>query len=138
MPLIEAKHSIGGDKLMNLPDNLYPHTFENWIALGGFLVPFITMAGSAIWRARTYWREQQQREWQRLQELLETLNNTDGKHGLWQQIAAIRELRTLRVDQVSLSLIVSHALELWLKQAVDVRLIQELQVFQRTLPKPVQ
>jgi hypothetical protein len=73
--------------------DLYPHTFEQWIALVGALTPFLVMAGSAVWRAWTYAGEQRQREWERLGDLMAEgdATHTSGLFGLNSEILRMNE-----------------------------------------------
>src|SRR6266540_2314556 len=64
-----AEHSF----MAPTPADLYPHSLQEWIALASVLIPFIGLALGAVWRAWTYHREQKQKEWERLHELLKTL-----------------------------------------------------------------
>jgi hypothetical protein len=109
--------------------NLYPQTLQEGIALLGALTPFIGLAGGALWRAWTYAREQRQKEWERLHELVKTLYNKDTEYGLWGQLVAIHELKTLRIDRAILAAIVSNMLKFWTdpKLKGDPKLISELE-----------
>ena|SRR5450631_3490240 len=116
-----------------MPTNLYPQTFQEYVTLFGVLTPFIALAGGAIWRAWTYQREQKQKEWERLHELVKTLYNKDGEYGAWAQLAAVHELKTLRIDQAVLGSIVINALDYWTQTGADAQLITELKKVQTSL-----
>jgi len=116
-----------------MPD-LYPHTFLEWIALFGALTPFIGLAGGAIWRAWTYHREQRQKEWERLHDLLKTLYNKNNEYGEWAQLAAVCELNTVRINQVTLAVIVANVMTHWTNVGASPQLINELKRLQTSLP----
>ena len=111
---------------MTPADLIYPHTLQEWIALASVLMPFLGLAVGAIWRAWTYHREQKQKEWERLHELLKTLHNKDHDYGPWAQLAAAHELRTVRINRTVLAAIVSSMLAHWNKPGANASLIDEL------------
>jgi hypothetical protein len=115
---------------------LYPKNLQEWVALTGVLIPFIALAGGAVWRAWTYHREQKQKEWERLHELLKTLYNKDGDYGEWAQLAAVYEMKTVRIDQSALADIVSNVLEYWSKSGGSApALTTELRRLLTSLPR---
>ena len=120
---------------MTPADLIYPHTLQEWIALASVLIPFLGLAVGAIWRAWTYHREQKQKEWERLHELLKTLQNKDHDYGPWAQLAAAHELRTVRINRTVLAAIVSSMLAHWNKPGANASLIDELKKIQTSLPK---
>jgi hypothetical protein len=110
---------------------IYPSTYEQWIALFGVLLLVSTLAGTACWRAWTYHREQRQNEWKRLHELIGILH--DGSKGLFLQFAAVGELRTIKVDKRTLSIVVDLAIKTCLQQG-HVALADELKHLRAELP----
>jgi hypothetical protein len=114
--------------------NLYPQNFQESMTLLGVLIPFIALAVGAVWRAWTYHREQKQKEWERLHVLVKTLYNKGGEYGLWAQLAAVHELKTLKVNQTALAAIVSNAIEFWTKSGTEAELLNELKELRASLP----
>jgi hypothetical protein len=120
------------EKLLS-PADLYPHTLQEWIALVGVLTPFLGLAMGGVWRAWTYHREQKQAEWERLHELLKMLHNQDQSYGEWAQLAAVCELRSVRINSAILAVIVTNVLEHWIQEKVSPQLICELTNLQNKL-----
>ncbi|MER8375116.1 hypothetical protein [Mesorhizobium sp. M1406] len=109
-------------------------TIEQWIAIA-------TIAGSAFgWaianvvRAWTYSREQQQREWARFGEILGILNNKNYEHGMWAQLAAINELRSLRTKRPLVLRIAREARTFW-ADGGNVAVLAELDELIRDLER---
>jgi hypothetical protein len=113
--------------------NLYPQNFQESMTLLGALIPFIALAVGAVWRAWTYQREQKQKEWERLHVLVKTLYNKDEEYGLWAQLAAVQELKTLKINQTALAAIVSNVVEFWTKPGTNAELLNELRELRASL-----
>ena len=113
---------------------LNPETFEQWLAVVAALASFAGVAVSAIWRAWTYAAEQRQKKWERLHELVQILHHGSEK-GLWGQLAAVSELRTINVDRKVLAILVAKAVTHFKAVDADQELIQALADFHKELPQ---
>lgn len=102
---------------------------QEWAAAAAIAAVIVTVATSAAASAAsafTYWREQDQREWSRLQDLIKILYNSDFAHGGWAQIAAISEMTTLARRKEVVRKIAAAAADHWQISAPTSPLISEL------------
>lgn len=90
-------------------------TVEQWVAVLTIAFSTLTWSVSGLIRAWTYRREQQQKEWLRLAELLAVLYNKQHEHGHWAQLAAINEMRTLTANRPAVLRIARQIREFWAK-----------------------
>lgn len=87
------------------------------------LVPVFALAGTALWRGWTYSGERHEKEWARLYRIAGILTNLDPEkgYGVWEQIVAVRELETLRINRNTAILIANDALSLWDNKPAEER-----------------
>src|SRR5262249_14718175 len=69
---------------------------KNWLTILPFVGAAAAWAVATVIQALTLHRQQDQREWQRIQELIKIIGNEGGKIGTWEQIAAVMELRAMK------------------------------------------
>jgi len=80
----------------------------------GVAVPLLTSAVTGVFKQVTLNREQRQREWARLSELLDILeNHAADKHGELAQLAAIHELAELSTKVRVVIPLVQRLSEVW-------------------------
>lgn len=101
-------------------------TVEQWVAVLAIAGAAIAWTTSGLVRAFTYRREQQQREWTRVYELLRILYNKDHEHGHWAQIAAINELKTLTHNREGVTRIAKAIREFWAQDGGNQLILSEL------------
>lgn len=101
-------------------------TIEQWIAVLAIAGSAATWVASSAVRALTYRREQQQREWARVYDLLKILNNTNSEYGHWEQLAAVNELKTLTHNRKAVVRIATAVREFWSQGNANQRIVDEL------------
>lgn len=101
--------------------SIYPSSLSEWTAVITALVPIFALAGSALWRGWTYSGERHEKEWARLYRIADILTNLDPEkgYGVWEQMVAVRELETLRINRNTAILIAKDALRLWDEKSAD-------------------
>ncbi|MBB3234425.1 hypothetical protein [Phyllobacterium endophyticum] len=98
--------------------------FSNWLTVVPLIGSAVAWAWAAVDRALTLRREQAQREWARLGELLVILNNKDNKHGYWSQIAAVVEMHGLRTKRSTVLRLAKEARLFWSNGATPALLTE--------------
>ena len=99
---------------------------SNWLTL----VPIFGAVCAWLWtvgvQALTLRQQQNQREWARFGELVKILNNPEGKHGKWDQMAAVLELNGLKSKKKFVLRIATDARAYWAANGASEALVTEL------------